>query len=367
VTFSDPVVTIVPRLPPAIDGLGDYGLRLAQQLRLEAGFDTTFLVGDSAWAGEAAIDGFAVQQVKAASASALLRQLPSGSSSATVLLHYVGYGYARRGCPVWLVEALERWKDGNSQRQLVTMFHELYAFGPLWTSAFWSSPLQRQLASRLARLSDRCITSNQRYARQLRSLSQGKHSQVPVMPVFSNVGEPHQLLPLVDRPKRLVVFGSRGTRLRVYERSRLALEQTCQRLNIETIYDVGPSLEVAVTALGHIPVKQLGVLPPAKVSTIMSQSAVGFFSYPVEYLAKSGVFAAYCAHKLLPIGAFDSGRDVDGLQGGKHYLLGDRHVEQLDWWLGEAVAENAYAWYRSHRLAEQASTFANCLRFINCA
>ena len=32
-------------------------------------------------------------------------------------------------------EALERWRHTNDKRLLVTMFHELYAFGPPWTSS----------------------------------------------------------------------------------------------------------------------------------------------------------------------------------------------------------------------------------------
>ncbi|HYX18488.1 MAG TPA: hypothetical protein VE944_29820 [Nostoc sp.] len=81
-----------------------------------------------------------------------------------ILLYYVGYGYAQRGCPVWLVDGLERWKNLFPKRSLVTMFHEISASVPPWTSAFWLSSLQRSLAARLAQMSDRCITSKQLYA-----------------------------------------------------------------------------------------------------------------------------------------------------------------------------------------------------------
>ena len=68
-----------------------------------------------------------------------------------VLLHYANYGYAPRGCPFWLIEGLGRWKKRNPRSQLAVMFHELYASASPWRSAFWLSPIQRRLASRLAR------------------------------------------------------------------------------------------------------------------------------------------------------------------------------------------------------------------------
>jgi hypothetical protein len=67
------------------------------------------------------------------------------------------------------------------------MFHELYAFGPPWTSSFWLSALQKNLAMRLARLSDRILTSRQNYAKSLYDLSSGKHTQIPTLPVFSTL------------------------------------------------------------------------------------------------------------------------------------------------------------------------------------
>ncbi len=232
-------ITIVPRLPPAIDGLGDYGLNLAKQLRQDFGLVTEFIIGDPFWSGETQIEGFLVQQVPAQSSQALLELLSKEQDSiTTVCLHYVGYGYAKRGCPVWLVAALEHWRKASSNRYLVTMFHEIYAFGSIWTSQFWTSPLQRNLAARLVRLSDRCITSKQQYAEIIQKLSQGKHSTIPALPVFSNVGEPKYPTSLSQRARNLVIFGNRGARTRVYQRSPLALQRTCQELEIESILDV---------------------------------------------------------------------------------------------------------------------------------
>jgi hypothetical protein len=343
--------------------LGDYGLNLARQLRQDFGLVTDFIVGDPTWVGEASVEGFAVKQVARQSSAALLDLLLNESLSyATVFLHYVGYGYAKRGCPVWLVEGLERWKRAASNRRLVTMFHEIYANGSIWTSAFWTSPLQRNLATRLAFLSDHCFTSKQGYAEILDRLSQGKHAKIPALPVFSNVGEPDFVPPLVERSQRLVVFGGRGPRSRVYERSRLALERTCRDLEIEEIFDIGPPLGFAIEPVNGTPITPLGVKAPQEISRLLSSAVVGFFDYHAEFLAKSTIFAAYCAHRVLPVGVFYEGQnDVDGLEAGKHYWLANREQESLNLSLGQVVADNALAWYETHNVITQAQFYATLL------
>lgn len=45
------IIQIVPQLPPAINGLGDYALNLARQLRQDFAIETHFVVGDHSWTG----------------------------------------------------------------------------------------------------------------------------------------------------------------------------------------------------------------------------------------------------------------------------------------------------------------------------
>lgn len=357
------ITAIVPRLPPAVDGLGDYGLNLALALRQDFGVVTDFIVGDPNWVAGTSIEGFTVKQVERQSAAALVDLLPKESQScATVLLHYVGYGYAKRGCPVWLIQGLERWRKAATNRCLVTMFHEIHAFGPIWTSQFWTSPLQRNLVTRLVVRSDRCLTSKQGYAQILDRLSPGKHEKIPTLPVFSTVGEPEHRPPLAERPRRLVVFGGRGPRSRVYERSRLALERTCRDLEIAEILDIGPPLGFAIEPVNGTPITPLGVKAPQEISRLLSSAVVGFFDYHAEFLAKSTIFAAYCAHRVLPVGVFYEGQnDVDGLEAGKHYWLANREQERLNLSLGQVVADNALAWYEAHNVTTQAQFYTALL------
>lgn len=357
-----PITVIVPRLSPAVDGLGDYGLLLAGQLRRDFRLGTQFIIGDPDWAGSSEVSRFPVRQVAQQTPAALLDCLPSEVGS-TVLLHYVGYGYARRGCPQWLVDGLEQWKQQGPQRHLVTLFHELYADGPIWTSAFWTSGWQRQLAERLARLSDRCVTNRQAAADQLYQLSGRKHEAVPVLPVFSTVGESRYLRPLADRPRWLVVFGSKGPRERVYGESRATLERVCQQLEIEQILDIGPDLDALPDRVGNAPVLALGIRKPKEISNLLATALAGFLAYPANYLGKSTIFAAYCAHGTLPICYTPDSPTADGVLAGKHFWAAAQEP-QISLPLAQAIATNGHLWYQAHRLAVHARTFAPYLGVI---
>ncbi|HEY9711325.1 MAG TPA: hypothetical protein V6D48_24155, partial [Oculatellaceae cyanobacterium] len=288
--------------------------------------------------------------------------LKDRSLPATVLLHYVGYGYARRGCPVWLVEGLRQWRTTGLNQFLVTMFHETYACGPPWSSSFWLSPLQRNLVARLAQISDRCFTSTQDYAKVLYKLSLGKQTQIPTLPVFSTIGEPERVSPLAERERRIVVFGSSRNRLQVYRKSLAQLELTCQLLEIEEIWDVGPSTSLTLSTVNGVPVVELGVRSGSEISGFMLNSLAGFFDYSCDCLAKSTIFAAYCAHGLLPVSAQRSTLPLDGIEAGKHYWMPDRQTTTMKELVElQAIAAHAYAWYQTHNLAVQAKTFAALL------
>jgi hypothetical protein len=101
------VVSIVPRLPPAVDGVGDYSLKVAQQLRKDFGIYTHFIVSNPLWVGDNNIDGFSVSRVSHRKSEALLNLLDGFQDANAVLLQYVLHGYSKKGCPFWLINALE--------------------------------------------------------------------------------------------------------------------------------------------------------------------------------------------------------------------------------------------------------------------
>ena len=355
---SQTITIIVPRLPPAIDGLGDYGLKLAIQMRQEYGIQAEFIVADPRWCDDLLTEEFKVRKILSRTSKALLKLLPINNNiPQTVVLHYVGYGYAKRGCPFWLIRALEKWRYASRENNLITMFHELYAFGPIWTSQFWTFPAQRSLVARLAYLSDKILTSKRTYSDIIFKLTQGKHSSVPVIPVFSNVGEPNSILPIAVRARRVVIFGGRSARSRVYLDSREFLLKTCIKFNITEIVDIGPTLTFDISPMNGITIKILGIKGSKEISDILSNSMIGFINYPIDYLTKSGIFAAYCSHGLLTVIDSGCGRSLRGenLIENFHYmtnLTSSSDLEEM-----QVVSDNALRWYKEHNLSIHSQTF----------
>jgi hypothetical protein len=357
------LIAIIPRLPPVVDGIGDYALCLARLLRDNVGITTRFIVTDPAWTGAGEVEGFEVRRMTSHSTDELLNLLAEcPSTSEQVVLHYEGYGYAQRGCPIWLVTTVEKWRRENTERRLVTIFHELYAKGPPWTSSFWLSPLQKSLTTRLARLSDQWLTSLERYALVVQKMS-GKESSKPNhIAVFSSIGEPQSASPLNERRRRLVVFGTRGRRVEVYKRSATDLNRICEALGIEEIVDIGRPVDFDISSAMKAPVVTCGELPGSEVSEICLDSVAGVIDYPASMLGKSTIFAAYCSHRMIPIVAgHGDGRFADGLEAGVHYWLTSDASEQVNMASGQLMADRAFEWYQSHNLSAHARRLAACL------
>ena len=339
------VFQIVPRLPPAIDGLGDYAFHLAVELRESLKCATTFIVGDPDWRG-AETGEFEIRKIRARAADAILESMGSDSSSEPqcAVLHYVNYAYAKRGCPLWLVEACERWSKRSPSRRLITVFHELYADGPPWKSEFWLSSVQVHLAKKLHRLSSVSVTSLNGYAQKLAGWAR---KRIVIMPVFSNVGEPAGVRPLEERGRYGVVFGGRESRRRVYERHFSDLARTCENLQLDAICDVGPPLNLKQDRVGRARLLQLGELRADEVSTRLSNAVAGIFDYSQGRWAKSGIFAAYCAHGVIPICMSHANSESDGITKDMYCLATETGTSRVAR-EASSIAARAQGWYRTH-------------------
>jgi hypothetical protein len=336
--------------------VGDYALLLAEELRSRHNLHTRFIVGDPDWAGASDANGFPVTRAPARTRESLTRLLSEQACAGLpVLLHYVGYGYEKRGCPLWLVKGVEQWRRAHGGR-LVTMFHELYAFGPPWRSSFWTSPLQRRLTVALADMSDHCITNIRRFARYLESRIGPYSRKVNVLPVFSNVGEFYQRE--LRRCNEMVIFGGAGWREAAYVNSKDALIKICRALNINQIHDIGPPISTYFEL--PIKVERHGALPASAVSDIIRNARFGFFTYPIPFLGKSGIFAAYASHGLVPVTIDENaGANEDQLHMNSHFLTCGALARDAD--TVSDIGEKAHAWYAEHRLAIQAQTYLSML------
>lgn len=354
------LLQIVPRLPPSISGVGDYALLLARALRDGHGIDSRFLVGDPAWQGDSSLDGFAVERIDHLRADELAERV-NKTGSTQVLLHYVGYGYQQRGCPVWLLRGLQSWKRPSPRHRLIVMFHELFASGRPWHSSFWTAPLQKSLAKSLALLSDHNVTNRLQSRRILERLTRRPANDFSVVPVFSNVGELAAANDWISRPPVAVIFAGGRWLERLAEHCRLMMANCCQRFGIRKIICIGGSTGTAPTEF-PIPIEEHGYLDARQTCQLIKQCRFGLMDYFPGYLAKSAVFAAYAALGCVPLLFCENGSELDGCVTGKNCLVMERLPKQITDDRLQEVADNALAWYRSHDLAHTARLYAATLR-----
>jgi hypothetical protein len=259
-----------------------------------------------------------------------------------VCLQYSGYGYANRGVPFWLLRAL-RQRRGRI-KHLCVFFHELYAFEPFWSSAFWYSPFQRYTVASLARLSDAWLTNRQASADWLRARTTAKPNAV--LPVFSNVGEAP--VGLTAGRDRIVVFGGAALRAATYRAAGSALFQWANERGL-TVHDLGPDLQDVELSqcLKTNGVVCHGRLSAEAVSTLLVRCQYGVLAYHSAFMAKSGSLAAYCAHGVVPL-IFNEGHcERDGLRVGVNCLQG-LPAETIDADKRAALSQAAWAWYQPH-------------------
>lgn len=278
------------------------------------------------------------------------------------LLHLSGYGYAKRGAPLWLLNKLEA--DRGNIKTLGVYFHELYAFGPPWRSAFWLSPVQRFIARRIAEISDFWMTNREDSAQWLCRFAEG--TPHAVLPVFSNVGEMPVYSP--KRAPKIVVFGGAALRAATYRAAGEALFKWVRSQGFE-LHDIGPAMnEPLITgALKQVGAIVHGQLASEEADPILSDASFGVVKYQVEEAAKSGVLAAYCAHGICPVLISDNNATSNGLVANKHYLAGIP-LARVNEKMAADIGNAAWEWYLPHgtgaHVTTQQALFSACQRSL---
>lgn len=364
---SKTVLQIVPRLPGTFDGVGDYALNLAKALAADHGIDTTFLV--AAKTSVTSKEGYTVISGLDPHAAGALAQ-----KCAHVILHYVNYGYQARGVPFSL-RAFAKQLRSQLRGRWVTMFHELYASGPPWKSAFWLRPLQVRIARDLIDASTACLVSNTPIEAAIHAYDARK--RVYLMPVLSNFGEPALINFEAASPKRWAICG--GTALIARSLARLEqLHHLIPDVFAPEHLDVVGGHEEALTraALERLSRSRAGFSyeyhPEVKAevaSEILRQSSFGWLDYfgaekmwPGMIL-KSGAFAALCAHGIVPILSHREAPIAVGGDAlpGPYYItpasINFPSADQL-----RETRQHVHAWYHAHAASRQlARVYAEAL------
>jgi hypothetical protein len=352
------VIHVVPQLPPQCSGVGDYATLVARHM---ASLGTTCVcVAAGHEPVELPRDGESIRNITGRCEPALLWQAVESlaerfeHSTVSVILHYSGYGFDRNGAPEWLVDAMRR-RSAKVVTRIATFFHELYADGWPWRRAFWYSSRQQRVAASIAQLSDALVTNREASARWLEARTGRPRGSVMSLPVPSNVGEPQHLPAFTSRPPRAVTFGGEGSkRFALYEEAaRVAL--ILKRFEISEFIDIGSKCPIDRRAFGRhgLQVEQLGFLDAAHVTQMLATCRLGFLDYSLDAVGKSGVFAAYVAHGVVPIIRNPASLASDGLEVRRHCLALD-DSDSIDSGLLPALSNNGADWYRQHDLHHHA-------------
>lgn len=342
------LLQILPRRPGTRGGVGDYALSLAQLLAADFGVRTIFAIPNTE---EEDVAGFAVRRIDPA----------CGLTSDHVdwlLLHYVNYGYQPRGLPMWLPRWLE-FTRAPRRTPLITIFHELYASGPPWRSAFWLQPAQKRIAQTIARLSASCLVSSGTVAKQLRALHPA--ARISIQPVPSNFGEPAlSAAQIAERnPRRWAICGGTALvprNLRSFARHWQLLPET---IRPNELYVIGGAeteeTRAALRGWEGVRVSYHPLVAVEEASRLLATCAFGWLDYldrrsvPLEVTLKSSSFAAYAAHAVVPIFPWDGERvclGSDCLPG--PYFVNDRG-QRLPGREGRAAAAmEIYDFYQRH-------------------
>lgn len=361
------LIQVVPQRTEEPNGVADYALALAHALRECNSIDSVFLSATSAACALPKQDEWNTVTLPNQQSRVLadaIQSLSIETKARAVLLHFSGYGYQKRGVPVWLENGLQIWKRQAAQVPLLTIFHELYATSRPWQSAFWLSPIQKQITRSILHLSSVAITPTKLHGKWLSRWTNGDENKiVAALPVFSNVGEPSLGLSPSARDPTAVVFGLAGVEDRLFGTYRPDVERIVSMLGIEAILDVGPRVSLMPGKLAKIPIASKGALPQHAVSDLLQQARFGFVAYPVDVIGKSGVFAAYAAHGVIPIVLSEQSRliSLDGVRPGQHFLDGLRLTAGVGADELALIQRALFSWYMSHSSRAQADFLARSI------
>lgn len=346
------IISIVPQLPPQVNGIGDFAFYLARNFKTDFEIETLFLRTEKTFIENNQVD-FKEEFLEEKSSKALFEKLEEYNSD-LVLLHYVGYAYSSKGCPYWLISGIEAWKKNGPGRKILTIFHELYANGYFWQSAFWFHLFQKKLTFRLLKLSDYSITNTPITYGILKSAMPDK--DLLMLPVFSNIGEPQCLPEFSNRNNTLVIFGSSFLRNKIFNNYKILLFWL-EKYKIDTIIEIGPKRETGKSDFNKIKIVQKGILTAVEVSDLLLQCKFGMLCYRTSLLTKSGVFAAYASHGIVPIIVNSERYPLSNELKPEAHYISEPHNHNFD-----AISKNVISWYHGHNLS---NTTRMILKMIN--
>ena len=295
------MVFIVPQLPPAVCGLGDYSMKLLTQMRLEP--RAHILLAKGVEATRAAHPELNVEQLPATGSGLVARLVDLHAER--VLVEYVGQGFQSRGCPLAFLGALRKWRLHTPWARLVIMFQELWFEPKWWKPDFLLQKLHKRALRRLAPLVDQVFVSTAGYGRWLAGAAAPERLRVlPNAATILPVAPPAEAR---REAGTCVLFGRQGSRLAALDEIAPWLGKLHAAGRLKKLWLAGSreSAEMnaredafAASVLPAGTVEILGPKSPEDLSRILLTAETGIFTQsPLSY-TKSTIFMAYASHGI---------------------------------------------------------------------
>ncbi len=299
--MTDTILSIEPRLPPAVCGVGMYGWELARRWP-EPGPRFVHLVVDGAEASRGLLGSGDIFET-GGSAAALASRMAE-YPGAGVIVHYASRGFQRLGVPLWLWRGLSRWRRRQPDARMVTFHHEVSPRLPMMTRHYFLERIERCVTARIARAANVVATNTREHAARLEKIT-GRRD-VRCLPVPANIPAPPDSDGSFARreARDFVVFGVPLTQLLTVRHFAAELAEWHRAGVLGRLHVIGPSDEkfspetdaLLARTLPADAVVRHGVLGAPQVSAVLSRAGFFLTQSNENDFSKSGTFAAFAAH-----------------------------------------------------------------------
>jgi hypothetical protein len=294
------IAFILPRLPPAIDGVGDYTARLCEHSPILC--DSIFFLqhGISESLG---INPLRTVLPLASNAPAIVNDLAMHNVE-VIILQYSAFGFHKKAYPSILLDSLYDWKVANPAHKLLVMAHELWFNPSYWNPNYIIQLQHKRKLIRLLNAAEHVFTSTVGYAEILDRYLPGKAQALGIGSNILPASDPH----LSHRdPYTWVLFGRQQNRINTLDVFREWLPLLFAAGLISKIEVVG-SVDSAELMLKEEGILRTlfpssttcfhGELKSEDISKVLNRCRYGLYGASPESSTKSGVFMAYASHKI---------------------------------------------------------------------
>lgn len=313
---SNRVVFILPQLPPAHCGLGDYSMILLGHMRMDP--PPRILVMHGAAETRAAHPELDVEPLPSTQAGLLerLREL----LAKRVFVQYVAQGFQSRGCPLWFLGALRKWRMQTADARLVMMCQELWFEPAAWKPDWLLQKFHRRALRRLAGVVDRLFVSTESFHERMDGTTAPDRLQVLVNPAtIPLAGSPSQ----AQREEGLVVlFGRQGSRIFALQDMSPWLAKLHAGGFLKRLLLVGSRETAAMNdredglVKALLPVGIADVLGPQSLeslSQVFLRAELGIFTKTARDFTKSTIFMGYASHGVAILAQKPTGHETPPL------------------------------------------------------